>query len=89
MKTLHCGTHFDSSNVEEGYVDPQLPPMKSDYTLLPIGTRIGQSEIKTCPLCEKAGLAKQIDDVLFFIHAEWAGVTQDGFPEIGDETCRV
>jgi hypothetical protein len=63
--------------------------MRSDYTLLPIGTRIGQGEIKTCPLCEKAGLAKQTDDVLSFTHAEWMGVSRDGFPEMGDETCRV
>lgn len=63
--------------------------MKSDYTLLPIGTRIGQREIKICPLCKKAGLTKQLDEVLFFTHAEWAGVSRDGFPEMGTEECQV
>lgn len=63
--------------------------MKSDYTLLPIGTKIGQGEIKICPLCKKAGLAKQVDKVLFFRHAEWAGVNPDGFPELRGEECQV
>ena len=63
--------------------------MKSDYTLLSIGTKIGRGEIKICPLCKRAGLARQMDEVLLFTHAEWAGVNRDGFPEIGDEECRV
>jgi hypothetical protein len=63
--------------------------MKSDYTLLPVGTKIGRDEIKICPVCKKAGLAKQMEESLFFIHSRWAGVTRDGFPEIRNEECQV
>jgi hypothetical protein len=63
--------------------------MKSDYTLVPVGTKIGGGEIKICPVCKKAGLAKQIEKVLVFIHLRWAGVTGDGFAEIRNEECQV
>jgi hypothetical protein len=62
--------------------------MTSDYTVLPIGMKLGQGEIKICPLCKRAGLTKQINEVLFFTHSEWARV-RDGYPESGNEECQV
>lgn len=63
--------------------------MKSDYTLVPIGTKIGLGEIKICPMCKRAGLAGSVDEVQVFTHILRAGISRDGFPEILNEECRV
>jgi hypothetical protein len=85
LKKLETEVSFTQAPVKR-----RLPlPMKSDYTVLPIGMKLGQGEIRICPLCKRAGLTKQINEVQFFTHSEWARVSTDGYPEIGDEECRV
>ena len=85
LENLEADVYFTQAPVQRRL----LLHMKSDYTLLPIGTKLGRGEIKICPLCKRAGLTKQVNDVLFFTHSQWAGVGRDGYPEIGNEECQL
>lgn len=67
----------------------RLSSNESDYTLVPIGTKIGLGEINICPRCKRAGLVAQTDEVQVFTHVRRAGIGRDGFPEILNEECRV
>lgn len=42
--------------------------MKSDYTKLPLGAKIGEKEIKKCPHCGRNGLAEEIEGKTYYTH---------------------
>jgi len=40
----------------------------SDYTVLPMGTRLEGGEIKVCPKCQRRGLRTEVDGHCFYTH---------------------
>ncbi len=58
-----------------------------DYTQLPLGTKIDNGEIKTCPHCGKAGLAEQASGKMFFTHLQACGFNERGLPEMKWDWC--
>ena len=63
--------------------------MRTDYTKMPIGTKIARGEIMICSLCGRLGLRKQIDDVEFVTHSEWAVLGSNGEIEAGEDECII
>ena len=58
-----------------------------DYTNLPPGTRIDNGVIETCPHCGKLGLAETVTGNTYFTHKQWAGLNEEGNPEMRWEMC--
>lgn len=42
--------------------------MISDYTVLPMGTRVEGGEIEVCPKCQRRGLHVEMDGHSFYTH---------------------
>ena len=61
----------------------------TDYTQMAAGTKIGRGEIKICPRCGRLGLAKEINDVVFVTHSEWAAPNSKGEIEAGEDECVI
>ena len=40
----------------------------SDYTVLPVGTRVEDGEVKVCPKCQRRGLHVEVDGHCFYTH---------------------
>jgi hypothetical protein len=40
----------------------------SDYTVLPMGTRVEGGEVKVCPKCQRRGLNVEMDGHSFYTH---------------------
>jgi hypothetical protein len=59
----------------------------TDYTNLPIGTKIVRGEIGACPYCDRIGLVKDVDGMIFVTHSEWVLPNKDGSLSIGEDEC--
>lgn len=42
--------------------------MISDYSVLPMGTRFEDGEVKLCPKCQRRGLHVEVDGHSFYTH---------------------
>ena len=60
-----------------------LMVMTQDYTVLPVGTKIGKNIIKICPECKKAGVYTEYNGTMFFVHSEWSGRDDSGHLQVG------
>jgi hypothetical protein len=58
-----------------------------DYTRLPIGTKIDNGEIQTCPHCGKLGLLEEVDGKKWFTHSQARGFNSKGSPQISWDMC--
>jgi hypothetical protein len=45
--------------------------MISDYTVLPMGTRVGGGEVKVCPKCGRRGLCVEMSGHSFYTHFQF------------------
>lgn len=54
----------------------------TDYASMPLGTKIDNGEIQTCPVCEKAGLAEKVGAITYFTHFHTVGFNDKGLPEM-------
>jgi hypothetical protein len=64
----------------------------TDYTRLPIGTKLEEGEIQTCPHCGKPGYAQTTDkNKMYYIHSESTSQTVDADQswkiEVKRESC--
>jgi hypothetical protein len=49
----------------------------TDYTRLPIGTKLEEGEIQKCPYCGKPGYAQTINGKMYYTHSESIAQTVD------------
>ncbi len=59
----------------------------TDYSNLPVGTKLGRGEIKECPYCKRIGLVRDVDGKLFVTHIEGILPNPQKLPEIIDDEC--
>jgi hypothetical protein len=60
----------------------------TDYTRLPIGTKLEEGEIQRCPYCGKHGYAQTISGKAYYTHSESISQTTDADKSWQIETKR-
>ena len=59
----------------------------TDYTKLPIGTKVEDGTIQLCPHCGRHGVAEEVYGKTFFTHSYWRGYDQRDNPQMGWDMC--
>lgn len=61
--------------------------LRENFSLLPIGTKVGKNTIERCPHCEKAGLKESDKENVWYVHSQWRGYNEEGLPIVGWDSC--
>lgn len=60
---------------------------RTDFTKLPVGTKLDNGEVEACPHCGRAGMVEKVDGNTFYVHSEAVGINEERKIEIKWEMC--
>ncbi len=59
----------------------------TDYTKVPVGTKLDEGEVYKCPHCGRPGLLEIVNEKKWFTHSQSVGFTDKGIPQILWDMC--